>query len=118
MKPYHQINLKPVNGFDITLEALDENGTIEGTMDDEILEEILPKIQSGELQRFCAKVSVSIDGIVLGTDYLGECIYKDLEDFSVVEADGYLSDMIETAIDEAKNNLAFLAKKFNETQGI
>lgn len=80
--------------------------------------EVLSKIQSGEFTCFCAKVEVSVNGIELATDYLGNCIYADPRDFmdhkgrgrgSNAKYGSYFSDMVSSAIADARQELAKLA---------
>jgi len=55
------------------------------------------KIERGTLQWFVAKVTAfEPDGTELGEDYLGGCIYKDLDDF--IENSMYFKDMVAEAI--------------------
>jgi hypothetical protein len=48
-----------------------------------------------------------IDGIRLGSSYLGACCYETFEDF--LTGDGYHGNMIEEATQEAKKELAHFA---------
>lgn len=43
--------------------------------------ETLRKLESGELIAFCARARVMFRGLKIASDYLGNCVYKDLEDF-------------------------------------
>lgn len=91
--------------------AFDEDGSIrEG-------------LESGEFTAFTAHVYVMLNGRIIGEDYLGNCIYKDFDDFMDHKECGkqdreraaqgkegrcgsYFSDMIHTAIAEARKTLA------------
>jgi hypothetical protein len=43
--------------------------------------EIREKLESGELQSFCAKCAVCLDGNEIAADYLGSCIYANPDEF-------------------------------------
>lgn len=68
----------------------------------------LEKINNGDLLWFVARVTASRKGVVLGTDYLGGCCYSSEEEFL---RDGYYTDMIDTAVSEARKTLAELVKE-------
>ncbi len=80
--------------------------------------EIREKIENGLLEVFCAKCAVYLDGREISADYLGECIYETADDFrdhlglaAKRRADGksyvsYFSDMVRTAIKEARDFIA------------
>ena len=40
------------------------------------------KVESGEWTLFCARARVEMGGRVLADDYLGNCIYENLDDFA------------------------------------
>lgn len=69
-------------------------------------EETIRKIADGTYLWFCAKVTCSKAGIVLGTDYLGACCYANVADFVVPT--GYWPDMKAQALAEAKITLTKL----------
>ena len=43
--------------------------------------EVAEKLASGALEIFCAKAAVYLDGHEIGTDYLGNCIYAQFNEF-------------------------------------
>lgn len=82
----------------------------------------LKGLQSGELMAFVARVRVFFNGNEVGSDYLGGCIYKSLEDFMdhkecgeqnrAYEAAGdpgrcgsHFSQMIATAVADARKTI-------------
>jgi hypothetical protein len=98
------------DGFDIYFEALPEDMPIVDTFSEpEDIAKAIEKIDSGEWVYFCAKVSAYKEGIELGTDYLGACIYESEEAFYTEYKDDYFADMVDQAIDEAKTTLEELA---------
>lgn len=101
--------IKVQDGFNIYFENLPE---------DISLLELLPEESEDELKRisdtmeiFTAKVSAEKAGIELGTDYLGGCIYNDIDDFY---KDDYFNDMVNNAINEAKKQLPNLIKELTQ----
>jgi len=72
---------------------------------DEDQEELLRKINNGELLYFGAFVSVRWKGVVIGSDHLGACCYESIEDF---RKDPYFHDMVKIAVKEARKYLAAL----------
>lgn len=99
------MNMGQVDGFDITLSALVEYMSPSDAFDDtpEQLAEMMNKIDRGVWFWFCAKVTASKEGIEIGSDYLGCCLYDSLEHFA--ENDGYYQDMVDCAITEAKETI-------------
>ena len=84
--------------------------------------EVSTKVESGEWICFCARARVLIHGREIGTDYLGNRIYENVEDFEdhrecgkqnrSYELEGtarrcgsYFSDMIHEAISRARKTL-------------
>lgn len=69
------------------------------------------KVASGEWTCFCSKMSVELDGIEIGCDYLGESIYANPADFrdhigmNKRGHGSYFSDMVRAAIAEARTAL-------------
>ena len=54
---------------------------------------------------FCAKVTAFKGKIECGASYLGTCCYKSKKDIIGTNLGGYLPQMINDAIEEAKENL-------------
>lgn len=55
-----------------------------------------------DLAFFCACVSAWKDGKQQGIAYLGACCYNAIEEFYTAYKDDYFSDMVDEAIDQAK----------------
>jgi len=89
------IRMTAEDEFDVDL-SWDESG------------EAAEKIASGEWSVFCAKCAVLFEGVEIGTDYLGNCIYADPKEFRDhigMNAGGYgsyFSDMVRGAIRDAR----------------
>ena len=81
--------------------------------DDSLIDEILEGIEAGKYAWFVARVTVSKNGIKLADDYLGGCLYESFDEFV---KDGYYTDMVETAISEAKINISKLLEGYNHAK--
>jgi len=105
------IELESQKGFKLELKALVEHLPInDNLMEKSLVEDLIKQVDSGELIHFCACVVASKGGIELGTEYLGACFEKDLESF---KESGYLEQMIEAAIKEAKETTSIIADDAN-----
>lgn len=105
--------------FVVKVVAIDEN---EPDLSFDETGETQAKVASGEWTVFCAKASVSFRGEEIASDYLGNCIYADLNDFrdhvglaSKSRADGcnygsYFADMVANVIKEARDHYANVPK--------
>jgi hypothetical protein len=88
----------------------DEDGTTKAGLDD------------GSLVAFCVKASVFLDGLEVGTDYLGNCVYESYEAFNdhiacaeynrELASNGersrcgsYFKDMVREAISQARKQV-------------
>ena len=84
--------------------------------------EVLEKLESGDLMAFTARARCYYQGAELASDYLGGCIYSELEDFADHRACGkqnreyaakgesgrcgsYFTDMVKTVISEARKEV-------------
>ena len=104
--------IKTVDGFNIFFEALEEHLGVEDMFSEpEDIKEINEKLNNYEFTMFCAKVTAEKEGIELGSDYLGACIYESEEDFYIKYKDDYFADMVNTVVKEAKKELPILIKK-------
>lgn len=73
----------------------------------ESMPEIVDAIHEERLEWFRVMVTASKCGVELGSDFLGGCCYESFEDFLGC---GYWSDMVETAITEAREIIEELKK--------
>lgn len=96
-------------GFTINFFAEDEHITLEQLCFDEADKlDTEYKLASGDLVIFCAKVTASLMGIELSSEYLGACIYADEKDF--VNDNDYYGDMVATVIEGARATISDLTK--------
>ena len=78
--------------------------------------ETIVQIASGDLDWFCAKVTASLNGIVLAEDYLGCCCYSDPADFVLSGAGDYYADMREDVAFRALHAVATMAAAVKQVE--
>jgi hypothetical protein len=108
------IHTEEFEGFTVNFYRLPEDDSPEGhfcTGDDERDAEIVARIESGEYDWFCARVTAERAGIVLASDFLGGCCYESASAF--VTDDGYYPDMRRAAVDDAKAKIAELSTTYD-----
>jgi hypothetical protein len=101
------------DGYDIivdkTYEELNPRDCFDDTVTD--INEIIEDINRGHLDWFMLRVRVMVEGLELGSAYLGGCLYEDPKE---VLTDGTAEDFIAEAMVEAKSKVYHLSKKFTE----
>ncbi len=108
--------------FRVTVDAIEDYG-LDLSFDD--TGKVREKLESGEYVAFTARARVFYKGAELASDYLGGCIYSDLESFADHRECGklnreyaakgdkgrcgsYFSDMIGQVIKEARSQLKLM----------
>ena len=100
------------DGYDIIVDKTYEDMHPGDCFDDCYdVEQICRDINSGNLDWFMLRVRVLVEGLELGSAYLGGCLYKDARE---VLTDGTAEDFIAEAMVEAKSQVYRLSKKFTE----
>ena len=101
--------LETRNGITLSFEPLPEDTPLEDTLDGAgvDIQDLYADIENGNLEYFTAHVIASKNGVQLGEDYLGACLYNSIDEF-INESQGYISDMKTTAYEEAINNIKSL----------
>ena len=100
--------------FTIRVDAVEETDP-DFSFDDS--DETLNGIENGELTCFAVRASVLFRGSIVGTDYLGNCIYQNIRDFrdhfgirKHANCASYFTDMIRESIREARETLSEMPK--------
>jgi hypothetical protein len=108
MRNYETIHTEDTQGFHIVVSVAPEDFHPRDCFDyeEEELGEVCRKIDAGLYAWFAVRVEAYKSGILLGTDYLGGCLYDTPMQF--VEESEYYSDMVDNAVKEAKNALEML----------
>ena len=82
------------------------------------LDEMCRKIDSGYLDWFVARVQYFYDGVEMGSDHLGGCLYDNVNKAFECGLDGYLEDMEfrarEEALKRAEEMMTKLMRDFAE----
>ena len=98
-------------GFDITVDKTWEDIDPRGCFDTEDADEIVRKINDETYDWFMLRVRVFFDGHEMGSHYLGGCCYENAKEVLI---DGTAEDCIQSALDEAKNEIRRLRSKLEE----
>lgn len=101
------------DGFDIIVDKTYEDLHPRDCFDDSChdIDEIIKDIDRGHLEWFMLRVRVLVEGLELGSAYLGACLYEDPRE---ILTDGVAEDLIGEALKEAKPKVYALKQKFAE----
>ena len=99
------------DGFDIVVDKTYEDMHPYDCFEADDIDEISRKIDNGTYEWFMLRVRVLVEGLELGSAYLGGCLYEDPRE---VLTDGIAEDFIAEAMKEAKTKVYALSKKFAE----
>ena len=99
------------DGYDIIIDKTYEDMHPRDHFEDDNMDEIIRKIDNGTYEWFMLRVRVLVEGLELGSSYLGGCLYEDPRE---VLTDGVAEDFIAEAMKEAKTKVYALSKKFAE----
>jgi hypothetical protein len=75
------LHTEDYEGFKIDFYVRDEDINPRDMFDTPDIDDIIEKINNGDLLWFCAEVTASKKGIVLGNDFLGGCCEENYLDF-------------------------------------
>lgn len=100
-------------GYTIIVDKTYEDMHPKDSFDDSChdITEMCRKIDNGTYDWFMLRVRVLVEGLELGSAYLGCCLYADARE---VLTDGMAEDMIDEAMAEAKRQVYRLSRKFTE----
>ena len=101
------------DGYDIIVDKTYEDLNPRDSFDDSVcdVDEIIKDIDRGHLEWFMLRVRVLVEGLELGSAYLGGCLYEDPRE---ILTDGTAEDFIAEAMVEAKSQVYRLSRKFTE----
>jgi len=99
------------DGFTVIVDKTYEDFNPRDHFEDDNMDEILRKIDNGTYEWFMLRVRVLVEGLELGSAYLGGCLYEDPRE---VLTDGTAEDFIAEAMTEAKSQVYRMSKKFAE----
>ena len=78
------------------------------------IKEMARKIDAGLLDWFVARVQYFYDGVEMGSDYLGGCLYDDVNKAFESGLDGYLEDMEDRAREEAQSRALDMVERLKK----
>jgi len=99
------------DGFSVIVDKTYEDFNPRDHFESDDIDEILRKIDNGTYEWFMLRVRVLVEGLELGSHYLGGCLYEDPRE---VLSDGTAEDCIGEAMTEAKSQVYRMSKKFAE----
>jgi hypothetical protein len=99
------------DGFTVIVDKTYEDFNPRDHFESDDMDEILRKIDNGTYEWFMLRVRVLVEGLELGSHYLGGCLYEDPRE---VLTDGTAEDCIGEAMTEAKSQVYRMSKKFAE----
>ena len=114
MTRYETIHTEDTRGFHVIFSVSPEFSHPRDCFDltDEELADLCDKIDRGLYAWFDARVEVYQQGILLGSDFLGGCLYETPMHF--VKESEYYDDMVNNAIQDAEHSLEKLFASRNE----
>ena len=99
------------DGYTIIVDKTYEDLNPRDSFDTDDIEEIIKDIDRGHLEWFMLRVRVLVEGLELGSAYLGGCLYEDPRE---ILTDGTAEDFIAEAMKEAKSQVYRLSRVFTE----
>ena len=97
------------DGFTVIVDKTYEDMHPRDHFEDDTMDEIIRKIDNGTYEWFMLRVRVLVEGLELGSAYLGGCLYEDARE---VLSDGTAEDFIVEAMTEAKTKVYRLSRVF------
>lgn len=120
-KYYDELATYQRDGFEVIVDKTWEDIPLDHCFDDSIdpetgkpyydLQEMARKIDNGTYDWFMLRVRVLVEGLELGSHYLGGMLYEDARECLT---DGTAEDCIYEALREAKQQVYRLSRKFAE----
>ena len=110
---YEELAVYEREGYEIIVDKTWEDVSVADTFDDTQFDiaEINHNIEHGNLDWFMLRVRVLVEGLELDSEYLGGCLYEDARE---VLTDGTAEDLIAQSLDNAKQQVYRLYKKFQD----
>jgi hypothetical protein len=110
---YEELAVYEREGYEIIVDKTWEDISVADTFDDTQFDiaEINHNIERGHLDWFMLRVRVLVEGLELDSEYLGGCLYEDARE---VLTDGTAEDLIAQSLDNAKQQVYRLYRKFQD----
>jgi hypothetical protein len=113
MRHYEELATYEREGYEIIVDKTWEDMDPKDSFDDECwnMKQMYADIESGKLDWFMLRVRVLVEGLELDSEYLGGCLYEDARECLT---DGTAEDLIAQSMDNAKQQVYRLYKKFQD----
>jgi hypothetical protein len=113
MRHYEELAEYEREGYTIIVDKTWEDMDPKDSFDDECwnMKQMYADIESGKLDWFMLRVRVLVEGLELDSEYLGGCLYEDARECLT---DGTAEDLIAQSMDNAKQQVYRLYKKFQD----
>ena len=111
MRYYDELAQYERDGFTVIVDKTYEDLNPRDSFDTDDIDEIIKDIDRGHLEWFMLRVRVLVEGLELGSAYLGGCLYEDPRE---ILTDGIAEDFIAEAMKEAKSKVYKYKQKFAE----
>jgi len=113
MRHYEELATYEREGYEIIVDKTWEDMDPKDSFDDECwnMKQMCADIESGKLDWFMLRVRVLVEGLELDSEYLGGCLYEDARECLT---DGTAEDLIAQSLDNAKQQVYRLYKKFQD----
>ena len=111
MRYYDELAQYERDGFTVIVDKTYEDLNPRDSFDTDDIDEIIKDIDRGHLEWFMLRVRVLVEGLELGSAYLGGCLYEDPRE---ILTDGTAEDFIAEAMKEAKSKVYKYKQKFAE----
>ena len=111
MRYYDELAQYERDGFTVIVDKSYEDLNPRDSFDTDDIDEIIKDIDRGHLEWFMLRVRVLVEGLELGSAYLGGCLYEDPRE---ILTDGIAEDFIAEAMKEAKSKVYKYKQKFAE----
>jgi hypothetical protein len=99
------------DGFTVIVDKTYEDIDPRGQFEESDISEIVRKINDGTYEWFMLRVRILVEGMEMGSAYLGGMLYEDPRECLT---DGSAEDMIDEALTEAKRGVYRMKQKFCE----
>ena len=113
MRDYYHLATYERDGFTVIVDKTWEDIALRDCFDDSCYDiaDMERKVNNCDLDWFMLRVRVMVEGLELGSHYLGGCLYEDARE---VLKDGTAEDCIGEALHEAKGQVYKYKQKFAE----
>ena len=112
---YHVEETREVDQFTVEIAFAPDDTQLDLLFDTDAdyYPELIENLESGFWQHMICRVQAKYDGKVMGEDYLGSIVAEDGATWSAENPD-QLNDMVDTAVDEARNEAVRMLDKLKE----